>query len=441
MSLIKASHPDNKLTSWKLSPLDRAVSKLVIKGAWVFDAPPDIHLLKETLAQLLNDYQPLAGRLLLKEGVIDLNNEGVSFEAVTGKHQNTEGLLNNKSILKNHVPKVSVSRIQSGKEPLLSVKITAINNKSILGVACSHACMDGYNFYQFLQNWALLCQNKEIVRPSPENNLFDSIEILGSEESQRQALQKNWVKLKPFDLLSLMWSSVRGINKHKSPPIFISNKHIQQLKDQASGLTNTKVGTNAVLSALITKMCFTMNAANPQTEYSIANVVNLRNRLKTLLPNALGNAVITVSTRKFEAGSGYHEIAMIIQRTMEQLIKEGNLVENVQLNLSMMANKLPFAPLDVAGMNGRNPTCIYINNHTRFPVYDIDFGSGYPIHVVPNDLDDMVKLLPVRNKDGAAIVFSGTMAKKYNQIADKEKWLETFLENLISNRNERKNLN
>ena len=109
--------------------------------------------------------------------------------------------------------------------------------------------------------------------------------------------------------------------------------------------------------------------------------------------------------------------------------EDGVLDDYVNLNIYGVKHHIPYLGFDVESMNDKNPKAIYINNQLRFKVYELDFGSGRPYVVIPNDLPDMVKLWPVNDKKGSVmILLRGYVAKKALKYGDISPMVNSFLE-------------
>ena len=76
-------------------------------------------------------------------------------------------------------------------------------------------------------------------------------------------------------------------------------------------------------------------------------------------------------------------------------------------------------------MHSKIPTVIHINNFTNLHIYDIDFGSGKPISVIPHDLGDQVLIWPANpKKGGMEIYFSGRPAQIINKMKKEDPWFQ-----------------
>ncbi len=89
-----------------------------------------------------------------------------------------------------------------------------------------------------------------------------------------------------------------------------------------------------------------------------------------------------------------------------------------------MKHRLPYAPVDIAGINAKKPTMAYINNFSKLPIYDLDFGSGKPEFVIPHDLLDQVVIWPAHpDKGRVEVYFSGIPARMIDKLKKEDSWL------------------
>ncbi|HBR21226.1 MAG TPA: hypothetical protein DD713_01445 [Nitrospiraceae bacterium] len=159
---IRAEDNIDPSMAWRFSVLDQSRLPMVIRGTWIFDVPLDVNVMKAGLKKLLNYYPHLSGRMKDKTG-IHLTNDGVPFIVA-----NEPDLLIADAYRKykkdDHINHFSVEikpfRIKRGIDAPLSVKITRLKDGSVLGIQCSHACMDGNSFYTMVYNWGRSVKKK-----------------------------------------------------------------------------------------------------------------------------------------------------------------------------------------------------------------------------------------------------------------------------------------
>ncbi len=85
----------------------------------------------------------------------------------------------------------------------------------------------------------------------------------------------------------------------------------------------------------------------------------------------------------------------------------------MELNLYTIKQKLPLAPFEVMGMHAKKPSVVYLNNFSRLHIYDIDFGRGNPVKVIPHNLQDQVVIWPAPPKVGGVELYFAGVPLRY----------------------------
>lgn len=431
METITATKQSEKFSRWSFSQLDLNCLTLVIKGMWVFDYTLDEEQLTTSLAELLSYYPHLAGRVK-DHKEITLNNKGVAYKTVSQKDTATEDIQQIKNPLDHFNEGLDIKDFSKGNASPLSIQLTQLSNGSVLNIHCAHVCMDGHAFFDMVENWSRLYQKQAIIPPTLTLSSKVLEEIPSKEEAQKQVQQKQWKSVGIGSLFRFFWQKVTGVQKHVTAPIFISNTYIQELKNSLENSSGQRYSTHTVLSALFTKLCYKLNDFKKSTACSQISVIDLRGQLEGIEPSYVGNAVMNVVTPEFSPDRRLDEIAEIIDHSVQSMLKDSKtLREHVQLNIATARYKLPYTPFDLKAMNASRPTCFYVNNLLKFPIYDLDFGKGKPILVLPNDLPDAIKFWPSRpEQSGVNIYLRGYLAKRYNKIASQEEWLDQFFKHI-----------
>ncbi len=220
-----------------------------------------------------------------------------------------------------------------------------------------------------------------------DQSLLPAPEDKTAGEIRADALEAGWKKISIFSIIKLIPTFISGIMKKRSRPYHISAETINLLKAQLSKPPVTQYSTHVVLSALITKKCMELFNHQGNTSCSAVSVVNTRKRLAGIPSTYVGNSSVTIATPPFPAEAGIEEIASIIDQTLKPARQSPSpeLMQLMQLNINTMKHKLPFAPFNVFGMHAKKPTIIYLNNFSKLHIYDIDFGFGKPIKVIPHE--------------------------------------------------------
>jgi hypothetical protein len=420
--LIKAKDYNVPFNVWEFTALDRACIKMVIRGTWIFEAPLDVELMKGALAETLSYYPHLAGRMTSQAGV-SLTNDGVPFGIADETDLSVEEVIKRDDTTNINQFSIGINpgRFSKGLDSFLSVKVTRLKNGSVLGVQCTHACMDGDSFYTMVYNWAQICKKDTFNKPVLDQSLLLAAEDIPTEEIKAVALEAGWEKLSILSFVKLLPAAVSGVIKKRSKPFWVSAETINRLKEQVFKITGIQCSSNVAISALITKRCLELYKHKNTTVCSFVTVVNTRKRLAGIPSTFAGNSSLSIATPVFQAEAGFGEIASIIEEILVPVRQSPSLklTKLMQLNLSALKNKLPFAPFNFLGMFANKPTIIYLNNFSKLHVYDTDFGSGKPVRVIPHDLHDQVVIWPAPpGKDGVEVYFSGIPTRYVQRLQD-----------------------
>ena len=416
-------HPSKK---WELSLLDKSCYPMVIRGTWIFDVALDVKTIKEGLKKLLNYYPHLSGRM--KDNlVIYFSNEGVLFE------ENDESELTIKDVYKMKKPinhfssEIKPSKIKRGIDPPMSIKITKLKNGCVLGIQCSHMLMDGDSFYTMVYNWGKICKKEDFKHPLLDQSLLPRPENLTKDQILKAAYGLGWKKIPKFSMLRMLPKLISGILNERSQAFYISPSSLQLLKEKISNTNHFTCSTNTALSAFITKKFIDLYEHDAKIKCKQVTVANVRNRLKDVPSNFVGNASTFVTTPYFSASVTIDEMAKIIHQTIEPIRQTPSqeLKKMMTLSMNLMHHKLLVFPFDFTKMHSKKPTVIHINNFSSLPIYDIDFGSGTPLMVIPHDLGDQVLIWPANpKKEGLEIYFAGMPARKIRKLHEDNSWLQ-----------------
>jgi hypothetical protein len=419
---VKAERYSVPFDVWEFTALDRACLRMVIRGTWIFDTAVDVDLLKDALAKTLSYYPHLAGRMKNQAG-ITLTNDGVPFSTADEPELMIEDVLKRDDLanIKSFSTEIKTARLQKGFDAPLSVKLTSLKNGSVLGIQCSHACMDGDSFYTMVYNWGLICRGKSIEQPVLDQSLLPKAGDSTAEEIKAAAIEAGWKKLSIFSIFKLLPAVAGGLIWKRLGPFKISAATIKSIKERVTKDTGISCSSNLALSALITRRCMDLYKHGENARCSVVSVINTRRRLAAIPATYTGNSSLSIATPPFPADASISELAEIINRTLEPARKTPSpeLQKLVELNLNAMKYKLSFAPFDVFGMHAKKPTIVYLNNFSKLHIYDIDFGLGLPVRVIPHNLYDQVLIWPAPpTAGGVEVYFSGVPIRYVSALPD-----------------------
>ena len=427
MEYVQAEEYNVPSEVWEFTPLDRACLKMVIRGTWIFDTQIDVDQLKDALSKALSYYPHLAGRMKNQTG-ITLTNDGVPFSVAEEPDLSIEDVIKRDDVtnIKDFSTKIKPARLQKGIDAPLNVKFTQLKNGSVLGVQCSHACMDGDSFYTMVYNWGQICRGESFDQPVLDQSLLPEPDDSTTEEIKAAAFEAGWKQLSIFAIFKLLPAVVSGVIWKRSRSFKISAATIDRLKEQLAKATGMLCSSNLVLSALITKRCMELYKHSENSRCRVVTVINTRTRLAAIPSTYAGNSSLSIATPAFPAEADMSEIASIIHYTLEPARKTPSpeLQKLMQLNLNAIKHKLPLAPFDILGMYAKKPIIVYLNNFLKLHIYDIDFGSGKPVKVIPHDLHDQVVIWPAPPAIGGVEVYFSGIPIRYVNLLD-----NNFLDN------------
>lgn len=409
---------------WTLTVLDQSCYPMVLRGTWIFDSSLNIDKMKVGLKKLLNYYPHLSGRMKDKKS-IHLTNDGVSFTVKDELNLSIKEVNEKNNIFPHFFTEIKPSKIRRGIDPPMSIKISNLKDGCVLGIKCSHMCMDGDSFYTMVHNWAQLCNNKDFKPPVLNQSLIPATDNLTKKQVKEVANKQGWKKISTLHFLKLLPKLMLGILKKRTNAFYFSVDSIKRIQQKISTDSGFRCSSNVALSALISKMFMKLFNYDETMKCKQVSVVNIRERLDEIPSNFVGNASTFVTTPSFSADSSINEIAKIIHQTLEPIRKKPSteLKKMMSLSINLMNHKLYVFPFDFTEMHSKIPTVIHINNFTKLHIYDIDFGSGKPISVIPHDLGDQVLIWPANpKKGGVEIYFSGRPTQIINNMKKEDPW-------------------
>lgn len=430
MGIVKASNPAELNSIWRFSRLDINSINMTIKGQWIFNGAIDGTKMQESLSRLLNFYPHLSGRVQDGQQII-MNNEGVVFHIAEMNNLKISDIQNIKKPLDFFNPGLNTPDFIKGTVAPLSIQLTKLSDGTLLNVHCQHVCLDGQGFFKMMNDWAKLHNNQPIEEPVLSVNSTIFTQPYSKEEAMRLVVEKKWKQVGFKELLQFIRQKITKITDTVCEPIFLPDSLINTLRDNITKINGQKPSKHAVISALVNKLCYDLSEFKKPESFSQIIVMDIRERVDGIGSNYVGNAVTNIVTPDFQSDLQIPEIAAIIDETVRSYIgNKEKLEEHVKLFIASAENKMPFVPFNLAAMNSKRPTCIYINNQLKFNVYDFDFGCGRPIFAYPNDLPDQVKFWQSPpDKPGVNIYLGGYLAKRYKRIKEREKWISQFVAN------------
>ena len=372
----------NKQQIWKPSILDETCRHMVISTSWVYRIHLDERRLRDATHKLLSIYPILGGRV---------NNDNVIFPSgdihfeYLHRKGSAENLIEKNALPKKYEAKFDLKKTLKGSFPLVSIKMTDLENGSVLSIKASHLLMDGRCFYHIANALMALYSGEtpdaDIVFDDsviPRINLPDSLDT------------SKFYPIPKTALLSVIWKKFHKTRKQR---ILITNDEIMRIKNKAG------VSRTAVLSAMVYEIM-------GRKAISIVQTADHRGHIKTIPLSYGGNAASTLSPISLSADLPTEEAARIIDDGIKRYLKDDEKYFPEYLHL--LRNKLPYLPFPLGDAWKRNPDCIICNSFISFGIYDEMAADGnVPACVFPPDLPDPVRFFPAPpEKEGIYILLN-----------------------------------
>ncbi|KAK6128258.1 hypothetical protein DH2020_037996 [Rehmannia glutinosa] len=131
--LIKPSTPTpQNLNKYKISSTDELSPPMNISVILFYPSNPKPILIEESLAKILPQFYPFAGRYIKKDHFVDCNDEGAEFvEAEAFNVELFDLIANTKNDQLNHLLSRQSYQVDNATDPLLSIQITKFKCKNL----------------------------------------------------------------------------------------------------------------------------------------------------------------------------------------------------------------------------------------------------------------------------------------------------------------------
>ncbi|ORX65620.1 hypothetical protein DL89DRAFT_260892 [Linderina pennispora] len=314
--------------------------------------------------------------------------------------------------------------ILDGKTRMLNVHTVRCKDNSgiIIFVCGSHAIADGTGFYTFIQRWA--DEMRALVKgmPAPTDTFSFDRSIL----TDASALSRRELGSKELEQVQSLFSTERNREYQKGilasgneDSLYrVSKDKLDRLGSEVSVHTsgNMRLSANDVLSALIAKTL--AQAAKDQTDDG-ADLAPTSSNVSAVLPlqkigiacnvrPRLGNGLYPLSfTHSFESSASETTSGVFGSGRMQdpQSCQLSSETAGYRVFNGIEADPVPFVSARASPDKHKHDTII--TNHSRFKIYEQDFGYGIPVFASPrpHSTTSCVRILPVRPPSNDVHVF------------------------------------
>ncbi|XP_059288836.1 stemmadenine O-acetyltransferase-like [Lycium ferocissimum] len=362
--MIKPSSPTpSPLRIHKLSLLDQISPPVFIPLIFFYQHHNNINratkLLKQSLADALTRFYPLAGRLNNDNKYsIDCNDAGAEFIEAQVHGYNLSHIIQTPKMedLREFLPRV----LGNDDDVLLAVQVNLFDcDQGIaIGVCMSHKVGDGSSIVTFINAWAAITRGDvEIVQPN-----FNLARTL----------------FPPIDLSNSNFKPSIGMKKEKlmTTRRFVFDKEkLDALRKSASSRSQVKDPTRVeALSAFVWRHFMKKDS---KKMFAAVHAVNIRSRMNPTIPdNSFGNLwTAALAFPEMMASTNDDDLVYQLRNAIKNINSDYiKILQNGQDFLKHMGKLVEmFSKGEVEFCN--------FTSWCRFPVYEVDFGWGKPIWV------------------------------------------------------------
>ena len=372
----------NKQQIWKPSILDETCRRMVISTSWVYRIHLEEQRLRDSIQKLLSIYPILGGRVNNRNVIF--SSDDIHFEYLH-RRGSAENLIGKNTLPEKYEAKFDLKKMLKGSFPLVSIKVTDLENGSVLSFKASHLLLDGRCFYHIANALMALYSGE-----TPDADiLFDDSVILRINLPDSLDTSK-FYPIPKTALLSVIWKKFHKTRKQR---ILITNDEIMRIKNK------TGASRTAVLSAMVYEIM-------GRKAISIVQTADHRGHVKAIPLSYGGNAASTLSPISLSADIQTEEAAKIIDDGIKRYLNDDE--KYFPEYIYLLKNKLPYLPFPLGDAWKRNPDCIICNSFISFGIYDeMAAGGTVPAYALPPALPDPVRFFPAPpEEDGIYILLN-----------------------------------
>ncbi|KAL2529466.1 HXXXD-type acyl-transferase family protein [Forsythia ovata] len=396
---IKPSTPTPKnLCTYKLSSMDKLNTSMNVVGILYYPQSHDnivgnLNNLEKSLAQILPQFYPFAGRYIKDNHFVDCSDQGAEYVVAQVVDCELNEIIGSgvKPVELNDLLSMEVGEADEITYPILSVQITKFKCAGIaIGICISHRIIDACSFGTFISAWAKASLGDKSTEPLLRPN-FDSQLYFPAENYDFRTIRSS--------------KDTSTVTKR----ILFDRKAIATLRDKVSHLyKNSDRPPSRVLmvsSFLAEALLRSDYAKHGQTRPClIMQEVNIRERtVPPLSKYSCGNLVLltTVSCSADESKSmDFERLVPLLGNNVKKAVSDcAKILSNGEDGHRILIDSFVGAieKLNESGING-----LRFTDWSKFKFYEADFGFGKPIwtSVANIPIRNLVMLMNTKENDG-----------------------------------------
>ncbi|MFF4402317.1 acyltransferase [Streptomyces sp. NPDC001480] len=382
----------------RLSVYDLMTGTFATPRTFYYRRTLDAAALRASLAATLPHYPLLTGRLVRDDDgglSVVCADAGIPFtESHSDRTMPEYGLDRSaKQDLNSYIHRAAAFRVVGHDVPLLTVRITHMRGGgSVLGVAINHSVVDGSGYLDFLQHWSRVHHGLQHRAAPYARTLLDHVAdgaAPGAEDhSDQYALVSGRRKF------GFIWRVNAGARRVRTVTLRFAADEVRALQEHArAGLAGRgpRISAGDALSAHLWQVLAELRARPDDSTERLGMVVGLRSALRAALPDGYWGNAVTNITPALPAGelrrAPLADTAAAVREAVDSITPERVRDEVAFLEAQRRARRT-HRILSRMALDAFEGT-VALNNVSRLPVYDVDFGAGrpfwfeYPANPVP----------------------------------------------------------
>ncbi len=370
-----------------LTGTDLSIGHRAVKRILVFAETQEIERLRSGLSKALDDYPVFAGRIRLDDNdlpYIDCCDAGVSltikeFDIALPDYGVSRS---SKAYMQQYTCSMAADLVDTN-EPLLSIQLNQfVGGGTIIGLTNAHSLADGMAFWNFVMCWAEYTKTGKTGSSGKPLISRACLLDLAQGDGEQSSPLTDYVKLPQRQYRRFFAELFLTKQRCDRCSFRIPTATLKKMKADAQRAMQDKtqwVSTNDLIIALLWKSIVLTQSL--RTHVALHTVHNLRYLKRVDVPeNYVGNAVINAKTganRDLLLEASLYDIALMVRHTRDSIRAE-DIKQDLAYFYRHFAKPDSERWVDNAIM-GILDADTRINNHSDFPMYEIDFGGGTPV--------------------------------------------------------------
>ncbi|GFP86544.1 pelargonidin 3-o-(6-caffeoylglucoside) 5-o-(6-o-malonylglucoside) 4'''-malonyltransferase [Phtheirospermum japonicum] len=399
--LIKPCTPTpQNLNKYQISLTDELAAPLNINVILFYPSsnhapkPISAHL-QESLAKILPQYYPLAGRYIKKDRLVDCNDEGAEFVEAEATDIELMIDLKTKNVPLDDLLSRQFYEIDQATDPLLSIQITTFKCGGLtIGISVSHRILDGSSFGTFVAAWSNSARGITIISPT-----FDSLTLF-----PRQNIAIDFEPPRTRDTT-------------------IVAKRLLFNKEDITNLRSKIRPKKSCEKVIVSRVRLAKNGKS--RECFIYQLIDMRGRTIPPLPkHSCGNLAIPTVTQCMAADETSMEMGF------EELVyQHGDDINKTISGVAQMfssgedGNSVILGSIDKIKEIFMTANILMFSDFSKFGFYEADFGWGKPVWAGIGTLPREQSTTLMANKEGDGI--EAWVHLNQNDVPDFERYLQS----------------